>query len=155
MNLLSELEKELSIQENLFLEKLRKTENKELSSSFEDVLAIKRTISIMKLAHNNTAPVLVRPSNTLDSNQANDNTNKNFVLSIAVRKVIKSFGGKNFSFMEVFSGLKDSYSEVTEAKKASVSATISNLCTSKEIEKLLELEPGKRATYREIAIKLD
>lgn len=71
----------------------------------------------------------------------------NFVLIDAVRDCVRSFLGKEFLFDEVFAVATQKYpKEIGQDKRASVSATISNLVTKTELVKVRM--DDKKAIYQ-------
>ena len=133
-DIISELEKDLHLREQSFAASLKGLGNSNMAVAFEDMNTIRRTIGIYQ---NKPSVTALSPKPPVVPTVAKNNSDGIFPLRIVTKAIIKELGNQEFTIGTIFDILQDRYpNNMTQDKKPSVSATLSNLGNAGELEKL-------------------
>lgn len=147
-DILTELEKDLHILEQSFAASIKSLGNLTLAATYEDIIAIRRTVGIYqnkprRVAEPSRNGTSNTPASTRDAAEVSS-----FPLRVVTRDFIKELGNVEFTVDEVFGTLSQRYpNDVTQDKKPSLSATLSNLGAAGDLEKL-GLNNERRMRFR-------
>lgn len=149
---LKELLSEVAEMESAFKSKLERLGNSELASDYSDITTIRKTYEILsnkQLARPLPAITASRAS-SLHINQRNAEVVKESIgVTDAARSVIRALGNSDFTVNDITSKLIEAYPLLMSTRnKTHVSATLSNLASANEIDRLVEGKGGEPSVYR-------
>lgn len=144
-----QLLKEINERESLFAEKLANLGNQELTTLYSDIHTLKRSLEILEIR------VVSEPTKEIIESQItlvkseNNNPQKFNGMTDAVRRAVKRLTKQQFTVNDVYDELVTLFpSDINPDKKPSISATLGNLASSREIERVEGGGPGKPTIFK-------
>lgn len=145
-----DIQQEIERRELAFVTQLRAIGHPTLAATYEDIITLKRAQEVLTRSASSSVERVprvplppTRQASLLDSGE------EPFVLLAAVREMIKTeFGQRTFTTRQMFEKLTAKYpANVTEARRASLSATLANLVTKNELRK--SINPQRKVTFQQ------
>lgn len=138
---LQEINNELAALEQAFQKDLAATNNHGLVTKYNTILHLRQTHAHFAAKRPNTSriPKSKIPNNdTVNHSQNGDQDSRPaFNLADTVRGIIKELNGEKFTFTDIWEPLSKRHTQdVTEDKRGSLSATLSNLVNRTELVKV-------------------